>query len=166
MVFDSNMSKHISIKKYVEDALQAGRLAVLATERDGQPHASLIAITPVNGMRQLIFVTSRNTRKFLNLQYNGKVAVLIRGEDVHKSGHQKSFALTAFGIAQEILISEHEEALQTHLERHPDLENFMQKRDFALILIGVDTYQIVRDIENVSWWPVNDLDTTSFLVAL
>jgi hypothetical protein len=38
MVFDSNMGKHIPIKKYVEDVLLAGRLAVLATERDGQPY--------------------------------------------------------------------------------------------------------------------------------
>jgi hypothetical protein len=160
------MSNHIPIKKYVEDALLAARLAVLATACDGQPHTSLIAITPVNGMRQLIFVTSRNTLKFHNLQNNGKVAVLIQGEDLNRSGHRKSSALTAFGMAHEILISDHEEVVQTHLERHPDLRNFMQKRDFALILIKVDKYQVVRDIENVSWWTVSDLESTSFAFTL
>jgi hypothetical protein len=166
MINDSAMSKQIPIKQYVQDALQVSRLAVLATERDGQPHASLIAITPVNGLRQLIFMTYRNTRKFQNLEQNNKVAVLIQGEDLYRSGQRKAFALTAFGIAREILISEHEEALQIHLQRHPDLVDFMLKKDIALILISVDSYQIVRDIENVSWWPVSDLDTTSFLVAL
>jgi len=160
------MNKHIPIKKYIEDVLGASLLAVLATESEGKPHASLIAITPVNGCRQLIFVTYRNTRKFYNLQHNGKVAVLIQGEDPYKSGHQKSFALTAFGNAREILISEHEEAIQTHLERHPDLENFMRGKDFALILITVDTYQVVRDIENVSWWSVSDLDTSTSFITL
>jgi hypothetical protein len=163
---DSSMSKQIPIKQYIEDALQASRLAVLATEKDNQPHASLIAITPVNGLSQLIFVTSRNTRKFRNLQFNGKVAVLIQGEDLYNSGLKKSFALTAYGIAHEVLISEHEDTLQTHLERHPDIENFLKKRDFTLMLIRVDTYQVVRDIEDVSWWPVSDLETTSFLVSL
>ncbi len=165
MASDSSMSKQIPIKQYIEDALQASRLAVLATEKDNQPHASLIAITPVNGLRQLIFVTSSNTRKFQNLQYNGKVAVLIQGEDPYKSGQNRSVAMTAFGIAQEILASDHAELLNEHLNRHPDLENFMQKMDFALILITVDTYQVVRDIDNVSWWPVSDLDTTSSMVS-
>lgn len=166
MVIDTNMGKHIPIKTYVEDALRASRLAVLATERDGQPHPSLIAITPVGGFRQLIFVTYRNTRKFENLVHNSKVAVLIQGEDLCISGRQSSYALTAFGTAQEIQTSEHEEALQTHLERHPDLENFMKKKDFALILITVDAYQVVRDIDNVAWWSAADLDTNSDMIAL
>jgi nitroimidazol reductase NimA-like FMN-containing flavoprotein (pyridoxamine 5'-phosphate oxidase superfamily) len=165
MVIDSYMNKQIPIKKYIEDALRASRLAVLATESDGQPHASLIAITPVGGFRQLIFVTYRDTRKFENLVHNSKVAVLIQGEDLYMSGRQKSYALTAFGNAQEIQTSEHEESLQTHLERHPDLENFIRGNDFALIIIMVDTYQVVRDIDNVSWWSVGDLDTTSSMVA-
>ncbi len=160
------MIKHIPIKKYVEDALLAARLAVLATAYDDQPHTSLIAITPVNGIKQLIFVTSRKTLKFSNLQSNGKVAVLIQWEDLYRSGHHKFSALTAFGIAQEILVSENEESLQAHLKRHPDLKDFMLKSDFALILVRVDKYQVVRDIENVSWWTVHDLETTSFAVAL
>jgi nitroimidazol reductase NimA-like FMN-containing flavoprotein (pyridoxamine 5'-phosphate oxidase superfamily) len=165
MVIDSTMSKHIPIKKYIEDALRASRLAVLATESNGQPHASLIAITPVNGFSQLIFVTYRETRKFENLAHNDKVAVLIQGEDTYSQGRHKSFALTAFGTAREIRISGYEEALHEHLERHPDLENFLRKNNFVLILIMVDTYQVVHDIDNVSWWSVSDLETTSFMVA-
>jgi hypothetical protein len=62
MVIDSCMNKQIPKKKYIEDALRTSRLALLATECDGQLHASLIATTPVGGFRQLIFVTYRNTR--------------------------------------------------------------------------------------------------------
>jgi nitroimidazol reductase NimA-like FMN-containing flavoprotein (pyridoxamine 5'-phosphate oxidase superfamily) len=165
MVIDSCMNKQIPIKKYIEDALRTSRLAVLATESGGQPHASLIAITPVGSFRQLIFVTYRETRKFENLAHNDKVAVLIHGEDIYSQGRHRSFALTAFGTAHEIHISGYEEALHAHLERHPDLENFIRKNNFALILIMVDTYQVVRDIDNVSWWSVSDLETTSFMVA-
>lgn len=165
MVIDSYMNKQVSIKKYIEDVLQASRLAVLATESNGQPHASLIAITPVSGFRQLIFVTNRETRKFENLAHNDKVAVLIQGEDIYNQGGPKSFALTAFGNAHESKISEFEEALHAHLERHPDLENFIRGKNFALIIIMVDKYQVVRDIDNVSWWSVSDLETTSSMIA-
>ncbi len=159
------MSRQISIKKFIEDALQSGKLAVLATEKDGQPHASLISITPVGGHRQLIIITNRNTRKFENLTHNAKVAVLIQGEQTNSSGQQNSFALTAFGTACECSIASHKEALRAHLKRHPDLADFIQKNDFALVLITVDTYQVVRSIDSVSWWTVGELETSSSMVT-
>ncbi len=150
------MSNPIPIIEYIDSLLKACRLGVLATERDGQPHASLIAITPVQGYRQMIFATYRNTRKFENLVHNGRVAVLIQGEDFDVSGQQKGFALTAFGHAQEIGKSEQEEAVREHLGRHPDLADFMQTADLAIIRIKVEAYQVVRGIEDVTWWPVED----------
>jgi len=154
----SDMNNPIQIRKYIEDILQTCRLAVLATEAHGQPHASLIAITPVQGFRQMIFATYRNTRKFENILHNGKVAVLIQGEDIDSSSQQKGFALTAFGHAQELWKSELEDAVHAHLERHPDLLSFMNSGNFAVIGIKVETYQVVRGIDDVIWWPVVDIE--------
>ena len=150
------MNNPIQIKKYIEGILQTCRLAVLATEAHGQPHASLIAITPLQGFRQIIFATYRNTRKFENILHNGRVAVLIQGEDLESSNQQKGFALTAFGHAQELEISALEEAVHAHLIRHPDLESLMHSGGFVIIRIKVETYQVVRGIDDVTWWPVED----------
>jgi len=150
------MNNPIQIKKYIEGILQTCRLAVLATESHGQPHASLIAITPLQGFRQIIFATYRNTRKFENILHNGRVAVLIQGEDMDSLNQQKGFALTAFGSAQELGISEVEEAVHAHLIRHPDLESLMHSGGFVIIRIKVETYQVVRGIDDVTWWPVED----------
>jgi hypothetical protein len=116
----------------------------------------LIAITAFQGFRQIIFATYRKTRKFENILHNGRVAVLIQGEDLDSSNQQKGFALTAFGHAQEIGISELEEAKHDHMERHPDLESMLNSGDFAFIRIKVEAYQVVRGIDDVSWWPVED----------
>jgi nitroimidazol reductase NimA-like FMN-containing flavoprotein (pyridoxamine 5'-phosphate oxidase superfamily) len=160
------MSQQIPIKKYVEDVLRASKLAVLATERDGQPHASLIAITSVGGFRQLVFLTYRKTRKFENLAHNDKVAILIQGEDIYASGQQKSFALTAFGNAHESLISEHDDILHKHLEKHPDLAGFIQNKDYALVLVTVMSYQLVQGINDVTWFSVSDLEKSPSFVTL
>ncbi len=152
------MNHPIQIRKYIEGILQTSRLAVLATEAHGQPHASLIAITPEQGFRQIIFATYRNTRKFENILHNGRVAVLIQGEDLDSSNLQKGFALTAFGHAQELGLSEVEGAVHAHLERHPDLESLLHSGNFALIRIKVEAYQVVRGIDDVIWWPVADAE--------
>jgi uncharacterized pyridoxamine 5'-phosphate oxidase family protein len=152
------MSNLIAIKKYIEDIFMFSRFAVLATEGDGQPHASLIAVTPTEGYRKLIFATYRNTRKYHNLVHNGKVAVLVESIDINRSGLQESFVLTAFGHVEEIEIGENTMLFNAHLERHPELLSFLQSEDCSLVRIKVDTYQVVRGIDDVEWWTIDDLD--------
>ncbi len=157
------MSKLIAIKKYIEDIFKISRFAVLATEGDGQPHASLIGITTVDGYRKLIFATYRNTRKYQNLSHNGKVAVLVESMDINQWGLQESFVLTAFGHVEEMGIEDENFAFIAHLERHPELLSFMQSQDCTLVSIKVDSYQVVRGIDDVEWWSMDELDAPSII---
>jgi len=152
------MSKLIAIKTYIEDIFKISRFAVLATEGGGQPHASLIAVTPMENFRKLIFVTYRNTRKYQNVTHNGKVAVLVESVDINRSGLKDSCVLTAFGQVEDIDIAEKALVSRSHLERHPGLLSFMQSEDCALVRIKVDSYQVVRGIDDVEWWTIADLD--------
>jgi len=150
------MNNPLSISDYIRSILQSCRLAVLATEGNGQPHASLIAITPISGFRQLIFATYRNTRKFENLFKNGRVAVLIQGEDTDNSLKQSAIALTAYGCAQEVEKLDYIELMQAHLARHPDQASFLSTEDLVIIRIKIDKYQVVRGIDDVIWWLVEE----------
>jgi hypothetical protein len=153
-------NKKFPIKEYVKRAMQGSRFAVLATEGDGQPHASLIAITPIEGFRQIVFATYRSTIKYRNLLQNSRVAVLIEVRDMGNSGFDEDFVLTAFGSAAEINIAENEADLSIHLKRHPDLKMFLQSADCALIRVIFQKFQVVHGIDDVSWWTVDDLDAT------
>ncbi|MBK6963234.1 MAG: pyridoxamine 5'-phosphate oxidase family protein [Bacteroidales bacterium] len=151
------MSKLIETKAYIEKILKSSRFAVLATEGDGQPHASFIAITPMDNYRALIFATYRNTQKYRNLKRNGKVALLVESGNINIE-QQDSFVLTAFGHVEEIRTEDLKAVFNTHLEWHPDLLSFMQTEDCSLVMIKVDTYQVVRGIDDVEWWSIRDLD--------
>ncbi len=149
------MNNQIDIKAVIEGALQDSLFAVLTTESGGQPHASLIAITPTDGCRRLIFATYRGTRKYRNLVHNSKVAVFIDRREAHASGTQEGFVLTALGKAEEIGNTERAAALSSHLKRHPALGTFLRSADCALFRVTVETCQIVRGIDDVRWWPLN-----------
>lgn len=151
------MSNLTAVKTYIEDIFKNSRFAVLATEADGQPHASLIAVTPLEGFRQLVFATYRNTRKYNNIVQNTKVAVLVESIDINRAGPYKSFVLTAFGHAEEIETLEKNMVFNTHLERHPELSSFLQSEQCTFVKIKVDTYQVVRGIDDVEWWTIEDL---------
>ena len=152
------MNKQSTIKEYIKGALQTSRFAVLATEGDGQPHTSLIAVTPFGNFRQLIFATYRNTLKYRNLARNSKVAVLIESGDFNMKGLQRSIVLTIIGHTEEIIIEENEAAYQAHLKRHPEMESFLLSSDCALILVIAQSYQVVYGIDDIRWITAEDLD--------
>jgi uncharacterized pyridoxamine 5'-phosphate oxidase family protein len=153
------MEKQSTIKEYIEGALHTCNFAVLATEGNGQPHTSLIAITPFGSFRQLIFATYRNTLKYRNLAHNSKVAVLVESRDVNITSLQKSIVLTIIGHTEEISKAENEAAYEAHLKQHPQMKSFMQSSDCALILIIAQSYQVVYGIDDIRWIKAEDLDT-------
>jgi len=144
-------------REYIEDVLKLTKFAVLATEGNGQPHTSLIAITPFESFRQLIFATYRNTLKYRNLVNNSKVAVLIESREANMRGLQKSIVLTIIGHTKEISIAENEAAYHAHLKNHPEMESFMLSSDCALITIIAQSYQVVVGIDDIRWIKVEDL---------
>ena len=127
-------------------------MAVLATEGDGQPHASLFAITPIDDFMHLIFVTYRNTRKYNNLIRNGKVAILFENRSTLSLSQPDIIVLTAFGYAEEIDKTNSDKALQLHLLRHPEFESFLLSNESTIFQVKVNAYQIVRGIEDIIWW--------------
>jgi heme iron utilization protein len=153
------MNKQNTKKEYITRILKTSKFAVLATEGDGQPHTSLIAITPFGNFRQLIFATYRNTIKYRNLIHNSKVAVLIEGGYAKSKDLKKSIVLTIIGHSEEISIEENEAAFNTHLKQHPEMESFMLSPDCALIMVIAQSFQVVNGINDIKWLSADDLDS-------
>lgn len=150
------MSTQAIIKKYIGDVFQTNNLAVLATEGNGQPHASLVAVTPIDNFVHLIFATYRSTRKYNNLINNGKVAILFENRYINNLNQQETTALTALGYASEVNKDEYEMAMQTHLLKHPAQGTFLLSTDCAIFRVVVNAYQLVLGIDDVQWWNITE----------
>ena len=152
------MTSPTAIRDSIQTLLNTTGFAVLATENAGQPHTSLIAITPLEEGRRLIFATYRNTRKFTNLTQNQRVSVLMDGRN--RAGGNRApdgFILSAVGRVQEINAASHPCLLGAHLRKHPDLAAFTQAPDCVLLEVVVEAYQVVHGIDDATWWCVDDL---------
>ncbi len=152
------MIKQSTLKEYIGSILKTSGFAVLATEGNGQPHTSLIAITNFGDSRQLIFATYRNTLKYRNLTHNNKVAVLIESKQINMNGLNESIVLTIIGHTKEISIAENEAAYHAHLMKHPEMESFMLSPDCVLIKVIAQSYQVVNGTEDIRWITADDLD--------
>ena len=128
----------------VRHLLASEQLAVLSTQYGGQPYSNLIAFAYTDNMKCLIFVTSRNTRKYGNVLADKRVAVLVDSRRHDISDFKGAMAITALGAAEEATGSERNQLLQVYLAKHPHLEDFVNNQSNALIKISISDYIIAR----------------------
>jgi nitroimidazol reductase NimA-like FMN-containing flavoprotein (pyridoxamine 5'-phosphate oxidase superfamily) len=144
------------IENTIRRVLERNQLAVLATQRDGQPHASLMAFTPLEGLRFLAFATYRDTIKYESIQQDRRVAILVedRERDARDSGRR--IVLTAIGEAIATPEEERKAHIATHLARHPDLQKFLSSPECELIRVAVHAYQVVSGVDDVQWYEIGE----------
>jgi len=143
-----------AIEEIVRAVLESRRFAVLATEGNGQPHASLMGIAPTSDLRALLFGTYRGTTKYRNLERNGRVALLIDGRGDPDSNQGSPVVVTVLGHAWELEGAAKQEGLQALVARHPELAEFANSPVCALMRVEVAAYQVARGVDDVQWWNI------------
>lgn len=129
--------------------LNSQRLAVLSTHDAGQPYASLVSFAATPNLMQLLFATTRSTRKYANLTAESRAAMLVDNRSNEESDIHSAMAVTATGVVGEISDIERVEALTPYLEKHPYLKEFVNSPSCAFLKLTVRTYFLVRRFQNV-----------------
>jgi len=129
--------------------LMSQKLMVLSTYGSGRSHSSLVCFVSTDDLRYLVFATSRNTRKFANIQSNPMVSMLVdnrtnREQDIHSAA-----AVTISGRAGEADSVQYDRFQTLYLAEHPYLEAFVRSSSCALIQVAVDTFSLVTKFQNV-----------------
>ena len=137
------------IRSRLKDLCTSQKLAVVSTQSDGQPYASLVAFFASDDLRHIFFVTARTTRKFAYLTEDSRVAVLINSSTNQESDFHDAVSITVIGTAEEIKDHEKEHILGLYLSKHPYLEDFAHSPSCALIKITTKSYYMVKNFQNV-----------------
>ena len=133
----------------IKRLLASQRFAVLATQFEGQPYSNLVAFVEADDLRSLLFVTSRNTRKYSNTLASKKVALLIDSRTNQASDLNNAIAVTALGTIEEVGTDNKKYLSGIYLSKHPQLKDFLFKPSNALMNVAVTDY-IVASFEGVS----------------
>ena len=143
---DKNLNK---AKKDLKKLLNSQPLAVLATQGEGQPYASLVAFVPSDDLKSLYFATTRSTRKYANLAADSRVALLVDNRSNKTSDFRWAMAATATGEAKEMDPAERATAMDLYLKRHPYLKEFVQSPTCVFCEIRVEAFIVVTRFQNV-----------------
>jgi len=128
-------------EELLEEVLNTQYFAVLNTLGEGLPYSNLVSFTVTENLRALVFVTNRNTRKYKNIKENNNISLLIDNRTNQPSDVSQAIAITAIGTACEEV--ENRSSLQAiFLARHPQLKQFVDDQNNAIMLITVSEYII------------------------
>jgi nitroimidazol reductase NimA-like FMN-containing flavoprotein (pyridoxamine 5'-phosphate oxidase superfamily) len=137
------------IKQDLRKLLQSQPLAVLSTQSNGQPYASLVAFASSDDLKSLYFATTRSTRKYANMSGDSRVALLVDNRSNKASDFRWAMAATATGKAKEVSSRRRKSALDLYLTQHPHLREFVHSPTCALCEIKVQTFFVVTRFQNV-----------------
>jgi nitroimidazol reductase NimA-like FMN-containing flavoprotein (pyridoxamine 5'-phosphate oxidase superfamily) len=144
------------ISELVRSVLASQRFAVLATESEGQPYSNLVAFAEADNLRSLLFVTSRDTKKYSNTIASKRVAVLVDNRTNQPSDLDKAVAVTALGTIEEVAKDYRGCLAAIYLSKHPQLADFLRNPSTALMRVAVTDY-IVAGFETVRHFHTGEL---------
>ena len=143
------------IQRRLRDLCISQKLAVVSTQSDGQPYASLVAFVASNDLHHIFFVTPRTTRKFANLISDSRVAVLINSSANEESDFHDAISITVTGMAEEIMDPDRQDVLKQYLSKHPYLEDFARSPSCAVIRVAAKSYYMVQNFQKVMELHIN-----------
>jgi nitroimidazol reductase NimA-like FMN-containing flavoprotein (pyridoxamine 5'-phosphate oxidase superfamily) len=144
------------IQKKIARLLDSQQLAVLSTQRDGQPYSSLMAFAFTPELANIVVATGKSTRKHQNLMQESRVSLLIDNRSNSENDFHAAMAVTVIGKAQFIEQSERPEYEKIYLQRHPYLEEFLASPTTAFVKIAVSHYVLVSRFQDVLEYRLGD----------
>lgn len=134
----------------IRELLESELFAVLSTQHAGQPYASLISFAATRDLKQIVFSTTRETRKYSLLEKSPQVALLVDNRSQKPPLINYIQAVTITG--QATILPEKGKWIPLILDKHPYLQEFIENPSTALIVVDVYRYFYVRRFQEVSQW--------------
>ncbi|ACN17356.1 conserved hypothetical protein [Desulforapulum autotrophicum HRM2] len=125
------------------------QLAVLSTQKNDQPYASLVAFAASEDLEQILFLTPNTTRKYEHLTINPKVAILVNNSRNQAEDIYNAISVTGTGTASVVEKSDPRNFLGVFLKKHPHLKGFSSAPTTALVCVTMNRYFMVNQFQNV-----------------
>ena len=133
----------------IDRLLQEQTLGVLGTHGKNETYQSLVAFTVHNSLKNILFATEKNSRKYRNIRESPNVAVLVDNRLNKRGDFYKTTAITVMGVARETRGLERKRLLRVHEARHPAIKAFLERQECALFKINVKAYYLVSHFQKV-----------------
>ncbi len=144
-----NKIKKEQLSQDIKSILFEQLYGILATSYKHQPYTSLLAFVASSDIKHIFLATGKGTHKFHNLLKNRNIAFFIDTRSNRTVDISDAFALTAIGKADPIESNQKEQVKNRYLQRHPQLNHFINAEHVELIQLTIASYTLVKRFQEV-----------------
>ena len=137
-------------RKILHRLFESQNLAVLATQREGQPYCNLVAFAATTDLKYVAFATPKSSRKYENILRDDRISMLVNNAKGEDTDFQEAVAATVVGRAEDTPKRDGNPLLELYLQKHPKLREFVHSPDSALMRVTVDVYIVVSNFQEVT----------------
>jgi len=137
------------VREILQELLKSQRLAVLATQRGGQPYCNLVAFAVTSDLKYVIFATPKRSQKYENMVRDRRISMLVDNRTGQDTDFQQAVATTIMGLAEDAPTRDSDHLVELYIRKHPRLKEFVSSDDCALMRMSVDVYRMVRRFQEV-----------------
>jgi hypothetical protein len=142
-----------TLSERLAQLIHSQKYAVLATQGEGQPYASLVAFAVADDLSAAAFATPVATRKYSLLVKCNRVAFFVDSRSEGSDDMMQIQAATATGRAVELEQGPQWDSWSNRLiERHPHLDAFVRSPTSALFRIDFIRFFHVTRFQEVHQW--------------
>jgi len=146
-----------ALPERIRDLVRGELYAILSTQGDGQPYASIVAFAMTDDFRTAVFATPTATRKYRLLMGCDRVALLIDNRCKHPDDMLRIEAITATGRAIPVERgASFDRWSGVLLAKHPHLAGFVASPSVALFRIEIVRFFHVERFQEVREWRPGD----------
>ena len=152
-VHRSTSDKNDEIVESMKAIIQEEAFAVLATHGENEAYTSLISYVTDDALNFLAFSTPFETKKYQMIEKNKNVSLLIDNRAANLNDINDIVAMTVSGKAQ--ILSDQEEIkrwAQRLVEKHQYLDDFVDAKTSAIVLVAIETIHYVSYFQEVFEW--------------
>ena len=134
------------MRDQMQDVVRQQSMCVLATSRNDRPHCSLMAYSASDDGREIYMVTSADSQKYINLQANPLVSLLIDTRLDQPRGETRALTLSGrfVPVDDPSLALELQQLL---LARPPRLEVFFRTAQARILRIRIESYLLLDGLQ-------------------
>lgn len=142
-MLDTDMNDHPDPSDKVKELLSGQPFGVLVTN-DGHPHVSLVSYWVSDDGKRIVFLTSKDTRKYTNILSDERATFMVDDRTNSPSSDiRQASAVSALGRAREASSEETGILREAFLIRHPYMGSFASMKDTAVMVLEIDSLQVV-----------------------
>ena len=143
------MSDSKTLKSKISKLFLQQLFAILSTQGADGPHSVIVCFVVSSGLGELFFVTPRSTRKYNNMISHPVVTLFVDNRHNDLQDLQGLTGVEVKGRAEVATAEDRRYMRDLFLKRFPELDEFYDSPDCALMKIRISRYEVINDFQSM-----------------